>query len=216
MSREVHSAWTKILVAALILLLGGAFLVPWFSYEYTTGQQHPPEYNIGNNTTSKRYDLRVYPFDVRGTYNATNESAVLEQSRMLGKIFTGAIALAGLALLIELVGGGQRWGRYAGIGFLSLSVLAIVAALLWTWYFVTPTMAPDGVTSPFTKGKWNNGFIATTIDWGWVVAAIGVPLALAALGFRFSAGAFDIDVMETYHTKKAQQAAPPNRPPPKA
>lgn len=217
MAREVHSGWTKILVAALILVLAGSYVLPWYTYAHTTGPRHAPGYDVGNNTTTVRRHIDVYPGGFRGDYNVTDASALESRAKTLGHLVSGALAVSVLALVSELAGGGRSWGRYLGLSLLLLGALGALAALLYTWFFLPPALAQDGVNGAFTAGKWAGGYIRTTVNWGWALGAASIPLALAAAAFRFAAGAFDLAVMEGYHpTDRKGPGAQARRPPPKA
>ena len=185
---------TGSLVMALLAvgLIAAALVLPWFSYDQSSGRRTPEGgFHPANETGVIRTSFDTSARDYEGDFAPDSEQ---EAKTTLGAL---SLALAAAAVLLILAGLGELPGierllvRRVVLGLHVLAFAALGAALWLGWFAVPELLASRGVDSPFTSFLDGNGYTHTTLRIGWVAAAFAVPAVLGAFLFKFQAGAPD-------------------------
>lgn len=180
-------------------LVAGAAVLPWWSYDSSTGRKTPaggPQ--DPGDTRVERHSRDFGPFWQRGDAAPSDEGAAA-----LGVLVLGALAAtAGAGLLLALAGEGVRFAaafpRGLNLAGAAVALAALAAALAWTWLALPATMSGYGVDGAFSYRLLEDGYIRTTLGPGWVLGALAVPAALGSFAFRYQAGSQDSAAVEAY------------------
>ena len=180
-------------------LVAGAALLPWWSYDSSTGRKTPlggpqdPE-----DTRVERHSRDYGPFWSRGDAAPSDPDGAA-----LGVLVLGVVAsVAAAGLLLALVGEGVRFGaafpRRLNLAGGLVAVAALAAALAWAWLALPATMSGHGVQGAFTDRLLEDNYVRTTLGPGWVLGALAIPAALGSFAFRYQAGSQDSSAVEAY------------------
>jgi hypothetical protein len=180
-------------------LVAGAAVLPWWSYDSSTGRKTAPGGpQDPSDTRVERHSRDFGPFWQRGDAKPGDEGAAAFGTLVLGVI----VAVAGASLLLALLGEGLRFAaalpRSVSLLVALVGIAALLAALAWTWLALPATMSGQGVQGAFTDRLLEERYVRTTLGPGWVLAALAVPAALGSFAFRFQAGAHDPAAVEAY------------------
>lgn len=180
-------------------LVAGAAVLPWWSYDSSTGRKTPlggpqdPE-----DTRVERHSRDFGPFWQRGDAEPSDEGGAAFGTLVLGL----AVAVAGSGLALAFFSEGLRFAttfpRGVSLAAALAGVAGIAAALAWTWLALPGTMSGYGVQGAFTDRLLEDNYVRTTLGPGWVLAALAIPAALGSFAFRFQAGSQDPSAVEAY------------------
>ena len=195
-----EQSWGALLLALLAVgLLAVSFVTPWWSFESSTGRktaeggpQDP------DDTRVEKHSLGYLPFRQTGDQQPSDAEGARQGVLMLGIAATTAIGSLALFALFELVRFMRVFPRWLSLLVSTFAVAGILGGLLLTYFVLPLTMRGNGVEGAFTDILLDPGYIRTTLDVGWIAAAISLPLALGALGFRYQAGSHDPAAVEAY------------------
>ena len=90
------------------------------------------------------------------------------------------------------VRGGLTRGVSVGAGFVGAA--ARTGAALVAWFLIPPSVGIGD--SPFTSVQQADGYWRTSLGYGWVLAALAMPMLLAAVANKFQAGSHDPAAIE--------------------
>lgn len=200
MERDREPSRGATLMAILaIALVGASFALPWWSYDSSTGRKtteggpQDPE-----DTRVEKHSLDYLPFRQEGDQQPSDPDGARQGALLLG--IAASVAAGGLVLflLFEAVRLARPFPRGLSLLASVLAVLGIAAALCLAAFVLPATMAGEGVEGAFTDRLLDDWYISTTLGLGWVAAALALPVALAALAFRYQAGSHDPAAIEAY------------------
>lgn len=188
-----------LLALVAVGLVAGSVALPWWSYDSSTGRKTPaggPQ--DPSDTRVERHSRDFGPFWQKGDAAPSDEGGAA-----LGVLVLGVLAaVGGAGLLLALLGEGLRFAaafpRGLNLAGALLGILAVAAALAWTWLALPGTMSGLGVKGAFTDRLLEDGYVRTTLGPGWVLAALAIPAALGSFAFRFQAGSNDPSAVEAY------------------
>lgn len=193
MSHLSERSLGSLLLALLAVgLLGAALVLPWFSYDHSSGRRTPEGgFHPANETGVIRTAFDVTARDYEGDFEP--DSTGRAQATLDG--IASALAGAGILLLVAALGELPRIERVLRrpiVLGLQVAAFAAIGAALWLgWYAVPELLASRGVNGPFTSFLDADGYTRTTLRIGWVAAAFAVPAVVGAFLFKFQAGAPD-------------------------
>lgn len=200
MERDREPSRGAVLMAVLaVALVGASFALPWWSYDSSTGRktaeggpQDP------DDTRVERHSLDYMPFRQEGDQQASDPAAAKQGALLLG--VAASVAAGGLVLflLFEAVRVARPFPRGLSLAVSVLAVLGLAAGLYLAAVVLPATMAGEGVEGAFTDKLLDPWYIRTTLGLGWAAAALALPVALAALAFRYQAGSHDPAAVEAY------------------
>lgn len=204
---DERSPGAAVMALVAIALLGASFAFPWFEYDYNSGRQTPPG---GPQEESDKHieerHIEYAPNQKSGTSSTDGvrtgaatptDPQLADQAvqRVAWALLAGIVILALMALgEIRIIHKVIR--RRVGLALGTLALVPIVAALWIAWFDMPASLAGYGVTWPFTYTLQDDGYTRTTLDWGWALAALAFPAALAAILFKFQAGSADAALVE--------------------
>jgi hypothetical protein len=198
--RDRDPSWGALLLAIVAVgLLAVSFVVPWWSFDSSTGRktaeggpQDP------DDTRVERHSLDYLPFRTVGDQQPSDAEGAEQGVLLLG--IAASTAAGGLALfvLFEAFRFLRSFPRGVSLAVSVLAVLGAIGGLVLTYYVLPGTMEGQQVDGPFTDILLEPGYIRTTLGPGWVLGALAVPLGLGALAFRFQAGSHDPAAIEAY------------------
>jgi hypothetical protein len=196
----MRSMWTLGILVVLLGLHAASLNLPWYTYTHSTGRTLPPEFpsnETGENITQRAY----YPFALRGDVNATMVEEAADQTRVLGIGVSATIGLMLLAFAIELIWGQLEWARWPGMVLTVAAILVTLAMLLFVFFQIPTSLHDEGVRGAFTNRQVPDGFVRSTLGWGWVVAALGILAHFAHFAFRYQQGSFDLSFVERFRSR---------------
>jgi hypothetical protein len=198
---DVERSWTTIApLVVLVLLLAASAAVPWFLFEFSSGTRNPDAEpgQPANETGLHKEEIRFYPFRVDGDTNETFNQTAHDETRVMGILWAAGLGAGGLAILVELVAGDRRWSRGVTVGLAAVAAVAVLGAILWTWFMVPPVLADRGVDRFFTNRRVDDGggFIRTSPGWGLIAAAVSIIAALTTMATKYAGGITDVDEVE--------------------
>jgi hypothetical protein len=185
----------------VIVFQAVALDLPWYTFTHSTGRTLPPEYpskETGENVSRRDY----YPYSLRGDVNQTERADAATVVRDLGVLASVPLVFAVVALVVEALWGGHDWARWPGMALSVLGLGVTVAALLYMWFFVPPTLAQQGVHHVFVNHAVKDGYIRSSLGWGWVVSALALMGYLAHFAFRYQQGSFDLSFVERLRDRR--------------
>jgi hypothetical protein len=180
-------------------LLAVSFVTPWWSFESSTGRKTPeggpqdPE-----DTRVERHSLGYMPFRQTGDQEPSDPEGAKQGVLWLGVAAATAVGALVLFATFEAVRFARVVPRWLSLVVSTVALAGILAGLLLTYFVLPSTMEGSGVRGAFTDILLDPGYVRTTLDLGWIVAAVSLPLALGALGFRYQAGSHDPAAVEVY------------------
>ncbi|HUR26346.1 MAG TPA: hypothetical protein VM327_10080 [Candidatus Thermoplasmatota archaeon] len=180
-------------------LIAASFVLPWWSYDSSTGRKTVPGGpQDPDDTRVERHSLDYLPFRLMGDQQPSDPEGAEQGVLQLG--IAAAVAGGGMVLfmLFEVFRFLRPFPRSLSLLVSVLAVLGIVAGLLLAAFVLPASMKGDGVDGPFTDRLLDPGYIRTSLGLGWVAAALALPVALGALAFRFQAGSHDPAAIEAY------------------
>jgi hypothetical protein len=188
-----------LLVLAAAALVAASFLLPWWTYDFSSGRKTPdggPQ--APSDTRVERHHEEFGPYAQSGDAPPSDAGAAKTGTLWMG---AGATA-AGAALLVALVGEVARFlvafPRWLSLASLLTCAVGCIAALAATVGFVPGSMSGHGVQGTFTDRLLDAGYVRTTLDLGWVAALVAALCSLGAFGFRYQAGAHEAAAVEAY------------------
>ncbi len=200
MAEARRSAATLVPLAAAVLLLAVALATPWYEFDHSTGTQNPTATDAPADDETRqvnRTHADFYPFRVSGDANATHDVDADDEVRLLGFLAAGSLFLAAGALLLEVVSGHRAWTRRIEIPLAVVAIGLVVAALVWAWVSLPPTLAHRGVEGFFTSRRVDQqGFIRTTASWGWVTAAVALIFLTAFAAIKYAGGPIEVGELD--------------------
>lgn len=196
--REPSILGTLLCVASIALLLT-AFLLPWWSYDTSTGRKTAPGGpQEADDTRVERHQYDIGPFQQGGDTTPSDEAGADLAALLIGLGWAAAM----VGLVVTLAGESLAFvtavPRWLTLVCSTLAVLGLLAALAVTWLMVPGTMEQQGVTGTFTDALLDPGYVLATLDLGWIAAALAVPTVLGVLAFRYQAGSHDPAAIESY------------------
>ena len=190
-----RSTGNLLLVLVAAALLGASFLVPWFSYDHSTGRRTP---SGGFHDPAEDGVVRTHweagPGGTSGDGTPDDPAKVdkaLGQLRLALFVAFGLLFVNGLG---ELPGLSRVLVRRVGLATGALAFAAIGWALYVGWY-VLPKAFGHGVADPFTSFLDDGGYTMTNLRLGWVLAAFALPVVFGGWLLKFQAGAPDPTVV---------------------
>lgn len=194
-----RSTGTLLLALLAVGLLGYALTAPWFHFESSTGRRTPEGgFQDPSDTGTIRRELTMTPEGMAGDAHPTHPGDArthLQSIQRLGWAAVGAfglVAVGGVPLL------SRAMPRWLSLALCAVGALCTLAALLVAWHWLPQTMEGHGVEGPFTSRLLEDGYIRTTLGWGWAAAGLALSLAGGAFLFQFQAGSNDPRQVEAY------------------
>lgn len=200
MERDREPSRGAILMALLAIgLVGASFVLPWWSFDSSTGRQTaeggPQD---AEDTRVEKHSLDYLPFRLEGDQQASDQEGAEQGVLQLG--IAASVAGGGmlLFLLFEFVRFLRPFPRGISLAVSALAAIGLVAGLGIAFLLLPLTMSGDGVGWALTDRLLDTHYIRTTLGLGWVAAALAIPAVLGALAFRFQAGSHDPAAVEAY------------------
>lgn len=194
-----RSTGTLLLALCAAALLGVSVASPWFHYESSTGRQTPPGgFQDPSDTGAVRHQLTMEPYAQSGDVEPTHPGDAKQWRSLIGALVAGAagclalVALGGVPLL------SRAMPRRLSLALSTLGALATLAALFVGWAWLPLTLDGYGVDGPFASRLLEDGYIRTSLGWGWAAAGLALPLTAGAFLFQFQAGSNDPRQVEAY------------------
>lgn len=196
MAEARRSLATLLPLAGAVLLLGIGLATPWYEFDHSTGTQNPEATASPSGDPDRdveRSHAAFHPFRVTGDANGTQGVDADEEVRVLGVLAAGGLGLAVAALALEAVYGHRAWSRRVEIPLAVAAIGLVLAALVWAWASLPPTLAHRGVEGFFTSRRvGQQGFIRTTASWGWLAAAVSLVGLTVFAVTKFAGGPIEI------------------------
>lgn len=195
-----EQSWGALLLALLAVgLLAVSFVTPWWSFDSSTGRKTPeggPQ--DPDDTRVERHSLDYLPFRQTGDQQPSDAEGAKQGVLVLGIAAATSAGALVLFAVFEAARFLRAFPRWLSLLLSSIAVAGILAGLLLTYFVLPSTMAGNDVDGAFTDRLLDPGYIRTTLGVGWILAAIALPVALGALGFRYQAGSHDPAAVEAY------------------
>lgn len=193
---------TGALVMSLVAvgLLAGAYLTPWFAYDFSTGRQTPPdgpqpEEQTGEETSSLTFYADGWEGDTAPSDPSTADRAVL--AIPLG-LFAAATTLV-LVVFGELPVTHRVLRRPVSLALLGTAFGATLTVALLAAWWIPASMAGHGVTGPFTaRLDEPEGYTRAYMHTAWYLVLAAVPTVLAAGLWKFQAGPEAREVLQEH------------------
>ena len=198
---------TAVLALVAVAALAGAWLLPWFEYDFSTGRQTPPgnAYDGGDDGSVHRgmtYTATAWSGDT-----APDEGLASRLALLLPIGLGIAVAALLLAALGEVPVVHRVIGRRVALALLAVALAAIAATATMAWLWMPESMAAHGVDSPFTaRLDEPDGYTSTKLLWGWyALAASALPTVGAGL-LKYQAGAVDLEAVAALLSARREDA----------
>ncbi|MEK6974744.1 MAG: hypothetical protein AABY18_00215 [Candidatus Thermoplasmatota archaeon] len=191
MSVSERSLGNLLLCVLAAGLIGGSFLLPWFTYDHSTGRRTPEGgFHDPSEDGVVRQDWEAGPGGSEGTLESEHPAKTARTLDRMAWALYGALGLLGLAALSEIPGISRVLVRPVTLALNTLAFAAVAAALALGWY-VLPESFGHGVDGPFTSYLDDSGYTMTSIAAGWPVAALSLGAIFGGFLLKFQAGAPD-------------------------
>jgi hypothetical protein len=186
-----RSTFSLILAALAIGLIGVSFTMDWFTYYQSSGRQTPyGGFHAENETGVVSSSLETSPGAFEGDAQPQDAEKAQQYVDWEAWSLYAAIGLLALIILGEIPGPDRIITRPVSLTLYGIAFAATAFSLIVAWFFFPGTIEPR-VDDPFTSFLAEDGYTRTTLWWGWVAAALAVPMIVAGFLVKFQAGAPD-------------------------
>jgi len=197
--RSVGAALAALLALGL---LGGAFTLSWFDYEFNSGRKVAPEGPYSDNVTG--IEARTLSFYASGSEG--DAAPVDDEAARLGAqvLLWGLRISAGLlilAVLAEVPGVSRVLRRPVALALYGVVLVGLAGVLLATWVLLPAAMGEHGIGAPFTSRLEEPGYTWTSLGWGWAAGALAWAAAFGAALWKFQAGDVDPRQVEAHRAE---------------
>lgn len=186
-------------IALLVLvLLGAAWALPWWSIEESTGRQVAPDGPEQEQTGVERREQDVHVDGSRGDLEPTHPA---RESSALSWLRIGILSAAAATVLYVL---GQLpvlarfLNRPVCMALGAVAFAGVLAALVVTWVRLPLAWEGLGATNPFTAVLLENGYVRSHLHLGWVAGAFAAFGALGMVLSAYSAGDASPETIEEF------------------
>ena len=194
MKEADRSLWVFALVLIVLALIGASWALSWFTFKFSTGPQTPPGGpQDENGTRIERSRLEFLPY--RAVGNAT-QNQTAQDVAVLGHLVATATGLCFLMAVLEVPFQLPFSTRLFTLGASTISFLALVGALVWSFFRFPAEFTSYGVTGVYSTHELPNGYVQTWLEWGWLAAVLACVGLVAIFGFKYQVGATDPTMVE--------------------
>lgn len=192
-----RSKGALLMAMVAIGLLVGAYLAPWFLYDFNSGRQTPPdgpqpESETGIVTHELTFHAGGWSGDVDPTDTAMAQRAVTWTSALL---FAAGALLFGV-VLGEIPGVDRVIGRNVSLALIGLAMLTTAAAVVVAVWWMPGSMAGYGVEGAYTARLDEPvGYTRAYMHSAWYLTMLGTAAVFGAGLFKFQAGPEARDVL---------------------
>lgn len=178
-----------------IALLAFAFVTPWFTADFSSGRQTPANgMQPKEDTGVVRHNLSDAPFTTQGDAAAADPAQHAQWVTLMGWLTATALFCGVVIVLAEVPGVRRVLIRGVSVGAGFVGAAALTGAALVAWFLIPPSVGIGD--SPFTSVQQADGYWRTSLGYGWVLAALAMPMLLAAVANKFQAGSHDPAAIE--------------------
>lgn len=188
-------------IALLACLVGiglvvGAFLLPWFEVDASSGRRTPPDglqSPDDRGITYRTWDNGA--FLAAGDAPPADPAANRQWSDLIGALTMGAGILLGIGVLAEIPGIRLFLPRAVSLSAIGLGFAAMVAAGIIGWFLIPQSYGLSD--APFATSLDGDAvYWRTSLQTGWWLGALAVPIAAIAWFAKFQAGWADPSAVE--------------------
>jgi len=137
------------------------------------------------------------PWSVQGDEPASDPAQARTLTTVLAWLLVAGIGLLAIAAIAGIPRVCRLVPRRVALAAAALGSLASMAALVVAWSALPSTLAGYGVTGPFSAALVGDTYVRSTLEYGWVAAALGVLAGIVAFALQFQAGSSDPALVES-------------------
>lgn len=194
--RTQRSRWALATLVGTLVLLGLAFLLPWYEFKQSPGAPTAPE--SGSNRTADPEEQTYGPFQLRGDVSDEDRQAGQKRVEILGWFWAAALVVTFVTAGLEVGLGTFEGSRWPLMTTAVLGFAATGLGLWWTYFHMPEALVHEGVNQTFTHFRADGDVVRTTVGWGFIAAGLSLIGSLAYVGFKFATGLHDPAAVEEF------------------